>query len=321
MFSNIRHRALSVLAAAAISCSLQAEEVDPALPAYTPVTGLSGNLNSVGSDTLEPLMKLWSESFVKLYPDVKFTLESKGSGTAPAALTSGQAQLGPMSREMKSSEADKFLVKKGYSPSAIGVSVDALALFVHKDNPVKGLNLQQVDSLFSQSLKRGGATIDNWGGLALTGDWAAKAVALQGRDSKSGTHLFFQENALKKGEFKASTTSHSDNPALIAAIAKNPAAIGYSAISTATADVRALPLAINGTDYIEPTQVNCLKGTYPLSRMLFIYVDKNPEKAINPVVGEFIRFVLSKDGQSLASKHGFFSLSEAVAATYRDALK
>ncbi len=121
-------------------------EVDPQLPAYSKQGGISGNLSSVGSDTLNNLMTLWSEKFKQFYPNVNIQVEGKGSSTAPPALISATAQLGPMSRAMKQKEMDAFESKFGYKPTPIRVAVDALAVFVNKDNPVKGLNMKQVDA-------------------------------------------------------------------------------------------------------------------------------------------------------------------------------
>src|SRR5438876_3179260 len=137
--------------------------VDPALKPYEKVSGVSGNLNSIGSDTLNNLMTLWAEGFRAIYPNVNIQIEGKGSSTAPPALIEGTAQLGPMSREMKATEIDAFEKKYGYKPTEIKVAIDALAVFVHKDNPIKGLSMQQVDSIFSSTLKRGGKDITKWG--------------------------------------------------------------------------------------------------------------------------------------------------------------
>src|SRR5436309_2731546 len=136
--------------------------VDPALKPYEKVSGVSGNLNSIGSDTLNNLMTLWAEGFKALYPNVNVQIEGKGSATAPPALIEGTAQLGPMSRPMKQEELDAFEKKYGYKPTEIKVSVDALAVFVPKDNPVKGLTLTQVDSIFSSTRKRGGQDATTW---------------------------------------------------------------------------------------------------------------------------------------------------------------
>ena len=173
-----------------------APAIDPDLQSYTRVSGVSGNLNSVGSDTLNNLMALWTEGFKKHYPNVVTQVEGKGSSTAPPALIEGVSQLGPMSRAMKDKEIDAFEAKFGYKPTAVRVSIDALAVFVHKDNPIKGLSLKQVDSVFSSTRARGGADAASWGDLGLEGAWAGRPLSAYGRNSASGTYGFFKELAL-----------------------------------------------------------------------------------------------------------------------------
>ncbi|RZJ64208.1 MAG: phosphate-binding protein, partial [Flavobacterium sp.] len=147
----------------------QAVKVDQATPVYQKTSGVSGNLNSIGSDTLNNLMTLWAEGFKAIYPNVNVQIEGKGSSTAPPALIEGTAQLGPMSRAMKADEIDKFQKKHGYKPTEIKVAIDALAVYAHKDNPAKGLTMQQVDGIFSSTRKTGGKEITKWGELGLTG--------------------------------------------------------------------------------------------------------------------------------------------------------
>src|SRR2546425_10758237 len=170
--------ALPVTAGAAIGQT----KPDPDLAPYKTVSGVSGNVSSVGSDTLNNLMALWAESFQKFYPNAKVQIEGKGSSTAPPALISGTAQLGPMSRPMKGTEVDQFEKKYGYKPTALRTSVDALAVFVNKDNPIKCLTMAQVDAIFSKSRRSGyKEDVKTWGQLGLTGEWAAKPISLYGR--------------------------------------------------------------------------------------------------------------------------------------------
>ncbi|MDB4433475.1 substrate-binding domain-containing protein, partial [bacterium] len=179
----------------------QPVEVDPAIPAYRKTSGVVGNLNSIGSDTLNNLMTLWAEGFRKQYPNVRIQIEGKGSSTAPPALISGTAQIGPMSRRMKDQEVDAFEEKFGYQPTLIRVAVDALAVFIHKDNPLEKLTMAQVDAIFSMTRRCGStAAIDAWGGLGLKGDWASRPISLYGRNSASGTYGYFKKIALCKGD-------------------------------------------------------------------------------------------------------------------------
>ena len=290
--------------------------VDPAIPAYSPVSGISGNVNSIGSDTLNNLMTLWAEGFKKVYPNVNIQIEGKGSSTAPPALIEGTAQLGPMSRPMKSSEIDEFEKKFGYKPTEVPVGVDALAVFVNKDNPLKGLTMAQVDGIFSSSRKSGSEDISTWGQLGLEGDWASKPISLFGRNSASGTYGFFKDEALQKGDFKPTVKEQPGSSAVVQGIATDLGAIGYSGIGYRTSDVHTLALGEEGDELVEPTYENCVGGEYPLARFLLVYVNKKPGTPLDPLTLEFLRFVLSKEGQEVVVKDGYYPLpKEAVDET------
>jgi phosphate transport system substrate-binding protein len=302
----------------AIACTVNlsaAVELDPKLPEYTKVAGVSGNINSIGSDTLNNLMTLWAEGFAEFYPNVNIQIEGKGSSTAPPALIEGTAQLGPMSREMSSKEIDAFEKKYGYKPTGIKVAIDALAVFVHKDNPVKGLSLPQVDALFSKTRKAGFASdISDWGVVAP--EWKGKAVSLYGRNSASGTYGFFKEIALKKGDYKPTVKEQPGSSAVVQGVASDLAGVGYSGIGYLTSGVRALPLsAKDGEELMEPSYENCLSGKYPLGRFLFVYVNKKPNEPMPTLVHEFVRFIESKQGQETVVKDGYFPLKAEMTFT------
>lgn len=287
-------------------------KVDASIPAYAKSSGVTGNLNSIGSDTLNNLMTLWAEGFKAIYPNVNIQIEGKGSSTAPPALIEGTAQLGPMSREMKAAEVDAFEKKFGYKPTPYKVAIDSLAVFVHKDNPIKGLTLQQVDGLFSSTLKRGGKAVEKWGELGLSGDWAGKPVSLYGRNSASGTYGYFKEHALDKGDYKTSVKEQPGSSAVVQGVASDLGGVGYSGIGYKTASVRAVPLAEKGDAFIEPTYENCLSGDYPLARFLLIYVNKKPGEPLDKLTEEFLKFVQSKEGQEVVIKDGYFPLPKAI---------
>jgi len=307
--------ATGILAIACAAPLSAAVELDPKLPEYTKVAGVSGNLNSIGSDTLNNLMALWTEGFQEIYPNVIIQTEGKGSSTAPPALIEGTAQLGPMSREMSSKEIDQFEKKYGYKPTAIKVAIDALAVFVHKDNPVKGLSMAQVDAIFSKTRKAGFAgDIADWGVVAP--EWQGKAVSLYGRNSASGTYGFFKEVALKKGDYKATVKEQPGSSAVVQGVASDLAGIGYSGIGYVTSGVRALPLAAkDGEALMEPSYENCLTGKYPLGRFLYVYVNKKPNEPLQPLVHEFIRFIESKQGQDVVVKDGYYPLKAEMTLT------
>ncbi|MFC3914616.1 PstS family phosphate ABC transporter substrate-binding protein [Pseudaeromonas sharmana] len=301
------------LAAAVLSANTWAA-VDADLHEYEKVAGISGNLSSVGSDTLANMMTLWAEEFKRVYPNVNIQIQAAGSSTAPPALTEGTAQLGPMSRKMKEGEIEAFEKRYGYKPTAIPVAIDALAVFVHKDNPIKGLTMLQLDTVFSSTMKCGGTiNVSTWGDLGLTGDWESKDIQLFGRNSVSGTYGYFKEHALCKGDFKNTVNEQPGSASVVQSVSASLNGIGYSGIGYVTSGVKALPLSKDGgKTFVEPTHDNAIKGTYPLSRYLYIYVNKQPNKPLDPMTMEFVKLVLSKSGQEIAEKDGYIPLPSAV---------
>jgi phosphate transport system substrate-binding protein len=289
-------------------------KLDPDLSAYKAVSGVSGNVSSVGSDTLNNLMTHWAETFQKFYPNAKVQIEGKGSSTAPPALISGTAQLGPMSREMKGTELDAFEKKYGYKPTPIRTSVDALAVFVNKDNPIKCLTFKQVDGLFSKSRRLGGEDITTWSQLGLTGAWANKPVSLYGRNSASGTYGFFKEHALKNGDFKDTVKEQPGSAAVVQGATVDRYAVGYSGIGYATAGVRAVPLTEkDGGKCVEATADNAYAGSYPLARFLYVYLNKAPGKPLDPLTRGFVKLIVSREGQEGVVKDGYFPLPATIA--------
>ncbi|MGE4062027.1 MAG: PstS family phosphate ABC transporter substrate-binding protein [Rhodospirillaceae bacterium] len=296
--------------------SAMAVDVDPSLKDYKKVAGVGGTLKSIGSDSLNNLMTLWQEGFGKEYPNAVIEIEGKGSGTAPPALISGTAQFGPMSRPMKSVEIDDFEKKYGYKPSSMRVAVDSLAVFVHKDNPIKCLSLAQVDAIFSKSRQHGAKQdIKTWGQLGLTGEWATQPVSMYGRNSASGTYGYFKEVALANGDFKDSVKEQPGSSAVVQAIASDKFAIGYSGVGYKTADVRAVPLsAADGGSCVEATAENAYAGDYPITRFLYVYLNKKPGTKLDPLRGEFIKYVLSRQGQLSVVKDGYYPIPSPVIA-------
>ncbi len=288
-----------------------AVKVDTNIPRYEKVAGVSGNLSSIGSDTMNNLLTLWLEGFKKYYPNVNIQVEGKGSSTAPPALISGTAQLGPMSRDMKQEEIDAFEKKFGYKPTELRVAIDALAVYVNKDNPLAGLTLPQVDAIFSKTRRGGYKTdISKWGDVGLTGDWANRGLSLYGRNSASGTYGYFKEHALYKGDFKDQVKEQPGSASVVQGVTEDRYGIGYSGIGYRTSGVRTLPLAKSENDEFHAADYeNCLNGKYPLSRFLNIYINKVPNKALDPLLREFLKFVLSYEGQEVVVKDGYLPLT------------
>ncbi|RUO80791.1 phosphate-binding protein [Idiomarina tyrosinivorans] len=314
MFKSTLNR---VFTAAAVAGSLAIASVaaqDNDLPEYQKISGLSGNLSSVGSDTLANLMTFWGEEFKRLYPSVNMQIQAAGSSTAPPALTEGTSNFGPMSREMKSKEIEAFEKRHGYKPTAIRVAIDALAVFVHKDNPIKGLTIPEVDAIFSATRKCGATDpVNRWGQLGMDGAWKNRDLQLYGRNSVSGTYGYFKEVALCDGDFRSSVNEQPGSASVVQSVSASLNGIGYSGIGYKTSSVKVVPLArAEGQPFVHATPENALSGEYPLARFLYIYVNKHPNKPLAPAEQEFIKMVLSKSGQKIVKKDGYIPLPKAL---------
>ncbi len=298
--------------------ALAAITVDPGLPHYTRTKGVSGSIKSIGSDTMNNLMALWSEDFRGMYPSVQVEIEGKGSSTAPPALINGTSNFGPMSRAMKSKEVDQFVENFGYEPTHLRTSIDMLAVFVHKDNPIAGLTLQQVDAVFSRTRKGGlEKDISTWGDLGLTGEWANKPISTYGRNSASGTYGYFKKHALFEGDFKNSVKEQAGSSAVVQAVSSDKYAIGYSGIGYKTADVRAVPLSVDtgaSPRFVAAAPDNAYTGEYPLARFLYLTVNYKPNSDLDPLRREFIAYVFSHSGQQNVIKDGYYPVTAAIAA-------
>ena len=296
--------------------------IDPDLPEYELTQGVSGSLKSLGSDTMNNLMTLWSEGFRTIYPNVTIEIEGKGSSTAPPALIQGAAHFGPMSRTMREAEIDEFERAFGYKPTLLRTGIDVLAVFVNKDNFIEGLTLQEIDAIFSNT-RRGGYPEDirTWGQLGLTGTWANQTISLYGRNAASGTYGFFKDNALFGGDYKDAVKEQAGSSSVIQGVASERNAIGYSGIGYQTADVRAVPIAPNSeAEYIPAEAKYAYTGEYPLVRFLDVYVNHQPGSDMDPLRREFIRYIFSKQGQIDVIRNGYYPVSVAIARQTLEAL-
>ncbi|WP_070962522.1 PstS family phosphate ABC transporter substrate-binding protein [Vibrio sonorensis] len=280
------------------------------LVAYQKVPGISGSFTSIGSDTLAGMTTLWLEEFSVLYPAINGQVQASGSSTAPPALTEGTAQFGPMSRQMRNREVEAFERAHGYRPTALRVAIDAIGVFVHRDNPIKGLNFQQLDSIFSATQRCGSdMPIATWSELGVSHQWAQRSIQLFGRNSVSGTYGYFKKRALCGGDFKNSVNEQPGSASVVQSVASSINTIGYSGVGYVVSGAKLLPIAEKGSDFITPSQANILSGDYPLSRYLYVYVNKHPNKALSPIEAEFVRFIFSKQGQALVEKDGYVPIS------------
>ena len=307
-----------VIAAACVAATTaivgaQALTVDPALPSYKKVSGVSGSLSSVGSDTMNNMMTLWAETFRKVYSNVKVQVEGKGSSTAPVALIAGTAQFGPMSRQMRATELDQFEAKYGYKPTELKTSYDALAVYVNKDNPLEKLTLAQVDAAFSKTRRRGGRNAATWGDLGLTGDWAGRPISLYGRNSASGTYGFFKEHTLKNGDYRDTVKEQPGSASVVQGVTEDRFGMGYSGIGYKTSGVKVVALA-EADAFSSGSYEDVKSGKYPLARFLYIYINKAPGKPLDPLVREYAKLIFSKEGQEVVIKDGYLPLPAAIIA-------
>ena len=285
-------------------------DVDAGLPDYQKASGISGNLSSVGSDTLANLMTLWAEEFKREYPNVNIQIQAAGSSTAPPALTEGTSNFGPMSRKMKDKENAAFEEKHGYKATPIRVAIDALAVYVHKDNPIEGLTIPQVDAIFSATRKCGYAEdITSWNQLGSD----LGNIQIYGRNSVSGTYGYFKKKALCKGDYKNNVNEQPGSASVVQGVTKSLNGIGYSGIGYKTSGVKAIALTKKaGTPFIAASKANAANGSYPLSRYLYVYVNKAPNKPLAPLDREFIKMIMSKVGQKVVVKDGYIPLPMTV---------
>lgn len=313
----LRRKLLAAMgfAAAALMVQPTIAAVDPTLPDYQRTSGVSGSLSSIGSDTLNNLMTLWAEEFARFYPNVNVQIQGAGSSTAPPAITEGTAQFAPMSREMRAGEIAAFEQRHGYAPTAIGVAIDALAVFVHKDNPIEGLTMQQVDAIFSSTRQCGAREdINTWGKAGLSGEWANRSIQMYGRNSVSGTYGYFKNNALCRGDFKNAVNEQPGSASVVQGVSASINGIGYSGVGYVTSSVRSVPLAMReGEPFYESSAENAASGKFPLARLLYVYVNNPPNQPMEPAVKEFMKMVLSKQGQEVVNRDGYVPLPRAAA--------
>jgi phosphate transport system substrate-binding protein len=323
---KLHHALLSatVIAVSSVVCLADddAPSVDPKLPTYERVSGISGNLSSIGSDTLNNLMTLWAEEFRSFYPNVNIQIQGAGTSTAPPAVTEGTANFGPMSRGMREGEIQAFEQRHGYPPTLIPVAIDVLAVYVHRDNPLEGLSIQQVDAIFSSTRRCGHPEdITRWGQVGLTGAWRNRDITLYSRNAVSGTYGYFRQHALCDGDFKASINEQPGSASVVQGVSETIGGIGYSGIGYRTSGVRVLPLSReHGSTPVPPTAETASSGEYPLARFLYLAINKHPNRDLSPRDREFLKMVLSKQGQEVVNRDGFIPLPESVAKEWRTKL-
>lgn len=299
------------------------------LPRYAPEQLLKGRLHSVGADSMDVMTFGWIRMLRRAHPNLEITMEARSSLTAAPALTNGLADVAPIAREFLPSELAMFRQKFGYDPLLIRVASGsyatnnrshALAVYVHRENPLRELTLAQLDAIFSSSRKRGHPTeIKVWGDIGLTGDWAYRPISIYSMRRPNGIVNFFQQRVLLEGDFKATLaerSNSSDQGALVAvteAVAADIGGIGFAGFAHANDRVRALALAQSeGSPYVLGTPDSVSDQTYPLARWVYIAVNKPPSQPLPPQVREFLRLVLSYEGQRIVAQDDAFLPLPAV---------
>jgi phosphate transport system substrate-binding protein len=286
-------------------------ELDPQIPPYTFHETVSGKLAIAGSDSMRPLIEAWIDDLKRRHPGMRVTLDGAGSDTGLAAILEHRAEIAAMSRRMTAKEIADFVKEYGFEPTEVPVATDALAIFVHRDNPITGLSLEELDAMFCRERRRGLTyPVDSWGLIGLMDEWFEAPVRLYGRNGKSGTSYLFREEVCKGGTFRSQLVDAQGSASVVLDVAKDPQGIGFSAIGYRTSMVRPVPIAaVKGGRYVEPTFETVMDGSYPLRRHLYFYVARPPKVSPSPVLTELVRFALSSQGQQLALDHGYFPLS------------
>ena len=290
------------------------------LPPYMPVVDLTGDITSIGASTTTHLVARLAAEFRKMYPDVTLDVTASPISIGPAALLEDRANIVPMSRPLTPGEVRSFKDKYGYPPTEIKVAADALAIYVAKKNPVPGLTLGQLDGIFSQAQRAGAGSIETWGQVGLTGDWASLPIALYGYGPEEGAYQIFRQQVLHDSPFRLALRVEGGGSSIVQGVAADPGAIGFASIFFACKAVRVVPLAGADGRFYAPTAENVRSGNYPLCRFLYICVNKPPRQPFGGPAAEFLRFLLSREGQQLVAAAGNIPLDAATAIEGRRSL-
>lgn len=310
---------------------LTAASVQPDIESYVAQTSVNGKLTIAGSDTMQPVLSKLAMEFRRRHPDMKIAVQGsrdskltpedvfltgistmrRGDGDTAGHFGAYDVHLLASSRALTEEERKRFQSRYGYAPTPVTIAQDAVAIYVNQDNPISQLTLNQVDAIFSVTRKRGMADIKEWGKVGLEGPWEHAPIHLYGRDQKSsGTLPFFKQVVMQGGEFKKELTPEPGSASVVVAVGKDPQSIGYSGIGFQTSAVKAVPLSeAPGSPAIAPSTESVMQGQYPLSRPLYLYVNKDPDKEWDPKIREFLHFINSREGQETVVRTGVYPLS------------
>jgi phosphate transport system substrate-binding protein len=277
----------------ASACS-PANKSEPGAPAATALT-----IRITGSDTMVNLVQAWAENYKKKHPEVSVQVAGGGSGVGFAGLIDGILDLAAASREIEPKELDRFAQKHGGKPKEFAVALDALSVYVHKNNSLESIALDDLAEIYGDK-----GTIDKWSQLggnnsACSGD----TIVRVGRQNSSGTYVYFRETVLgKQREYKLGSIDQSGSKDVVALVGRTPCAIGYSGMAYITPEVKALKLSKHkGEPSVAPSMQSAMDKSYPLARALYFYSPGEPQ----PHVKEFLDWVVSAEGQKIVVDIGF----------------
>jgi len=289
--------------------------LDPGLAEYKSISGLSGRLSMVGSDSMETVVQSWITAFKKHQPGCNISYLGRTSDAAATTLAEGGSTVVGMLREMNRAEQDAFLAKWNYQPTRIWVTVNPIAVFVNSGNPIVSLSLDELDAIYSTTRKAGAkASIETWGDLGLMREWANRRITPYCREEGAATRAFFQNRVMLKGEYKPSVVSLQDHTAMLEIPVVDINGIVFTSLDDPVPGTRIVPLAqAGGGKACLPTPENVLKGNYPLVRFFYFYVNKPPTKALPQMVQAFLQFILSREGQQIALNEHQIPVSAEIA--------
>ncbi len=294
-------------------------ELDPAIPSYSQEASVAGKFLVSGSDTMRPLIQAWVNDLHRRNPRLKISVDGSGSETGLSALLEHRSEAAAMSRRMTAREIAEFVKEYGFEPTEVPVAIDALAVFVHRDNPLPGLSLDELDAMFCLQRHRGlPYIVDSWGLVGLHDEWFDAPVNLYGRNGNSGTSYFFREEVCKGGTFQPRMVNADGSASVVMDVMRDRFGIGFSAIGYRTSLVKPLPVAaVKGGRYVEPTFEQAMNGSYPLRRNLYLYIAHPVSLASVQPVSTLVQFALSAQGQQLAIDYGYFPLTVQEIARLR----
>jgi phosphate transport system substrate-binding protein len=286
--------------------------------AETPPT-IQGELVIVGSGNMVGFLRAMGRGFARLHPGTRVKVEAKTSSSGPPALLRGRAALASMSRPMNAEEQKAFRTVHDVEPTGISIALDALTIYVNRDNPLVQITLSQLDDVFSSTRACGGGEpITHWKQLGLEGDWAQRSIGLYGHVASAGTNAFFRDHALCGGRFREGIREQPGPRSVILSITESRFGIGYGAVADLGPGVKTLAVGRTNEAFGKPEASDVYSGVYPLSRELLLYrlpAERDPER--DALVDAFLQYSLSDAGQAAVIEARFLALPQQRLAEER----